>query len=134
MNWQYKTLMSASLLAAAVWALPVSAHHATTMFDRAKETSITGTVKTYSWANPHVRVELVEEKGGVPGEVWNIEGPTPNALIPVGWKRTTLKPGDKVTLKFAPMRDGTHAGLLTGAVLSDGTVLTDGSRRGGAGQ
>lgn len=129
MKLHYRTLMSVSVLAAAMSALPVSAHHATTMFERGKDTTVTGTVKTFSWTNPHVRVEIVEDKGGVPGETWNIEGPTPNALIPVGWKRTTLKPGDKVTLKFAPMRDGSHAGLLTGAVLADGTVLTDGTRR-----
>jgi hypothetical protein len=118
-----------SFAAAVLAAAPVLAHHATTMFDRSKEASVTGTVRTFSWANPHVRVEIVEDAGGAPGELWNIEGPTPNALIPIGWKRTSLRPGDKVTIKYNPMRDGSHAGLLTGAVLADGTVLSESAKR-----
>ena len=132
MNRPCISALTVALLLTSMWASPVPAHHSTAMFERSEVTSITGTIRFFSWANPHVRVEIVEEKDGVAGAMWNIEGPTPNALIPVGWKRTTLKPGDKVTLKINPMKSGSNAGLLVGAILSDGTVLTDGSRRAAA--
>jgi hypothetical protein len=41
-----------------------------------------------------------------------------------GWSRTSLKPGDHVTVEFNPLRDGSHGGGLTKITLKDtGQVL-----------
>jgi hypothetical protein len=34
-----------------------------------------------------------------------------------------LKPGDKIKVKFHPMRDGTPNGLLLSATTADGTLI-----------
>jgi hypothetical protein len=41
----------------------------------------------------------------------------------LGWTRDSLKRGDKVTVAFAPMSDGTHAGTVRTVTFQDGRVL-----------
>jgi hypothetical protein len=43
-----------------------------------------------------------------------------------GWKSTTLKPGDKVTLVMHPLRSGKPSGSLVRVTLPDGRVLGNG--------
>ena len=48
---------------------------------------------------------------------------SPNNLTQSGWKRTTLKGGDKVTLYVHPLRGGAKGGSFVGVVLPDGKTL-----------
>jgi hypothetical protein len=50
---------------------------------------------------------------------------SPAFLIRAGWKATTLKPGDKVTVKVFPLRDGEPGGLFQSVTLAGGQVLTE---------
>jgi hypothetical protein len=116
-----KTILRLSLVAllAAVW--PAIAHHSTTMFDHAKLVTIKGTVKEVHWTNPHVAIfiygTLVE--GGEP-TLWLMEMTSPGNLIRAGgWTRTAVRPGDKVTVDFAPLRDGRKGGALRKITLVD---------------
>jgi len=43
---------------------------------------------------------------------WSIEGGSPNGLSRNGWKRTSLKPGDKAIVVIHPLKDGTNGGSL----------------------
>jgi hypothetical protein len=62
------------------------------------------------------------------------------ALVNAGWKRTSLKVGDKVTIYVNPLRnavtlkDGSQGGLYVGAILQGGEKLgrTDGKGAGSA--
>jgi hypothetical protein len=56
-------------------------------------------------------------------EIWAVEMNAPQNLIPQGWKRTTLKEGDKVSVTLRPMRNGTPGGSYMSIVLADGTKL-----------
>jgi len=78
------------------------AHHSFAMFDQNRQVSITGTVKTFQWTNPHAFIELEAPDG----KLWSVELNSPNNLVRQGWKRTALKPGDKVTVVLNPLRDG----------------------------
>ena len=82
-----------------------------------------GTVMQWKWSNPHVWIVLSvdDDKGGK--AEWAIEGRTPGQLVRAGWSRSTLKPGDVITVDFSPAKDGTLTGLLTRVRLADGTVL-----------
>ena len=60
-------------------------------------------------------------------EEWTIEALSPNVLIRSGWKRTSLVPGQKVTLLIYPMRDGSHGGNLISVTLPDGVTLGGGA-------
>jgi hypothetical protein len=98
-------------------------HHAATMFDTTKVIEITARVKELQWTNPHIWIQIeVQNAAGVRQE-WSIEGGGPNSLSRQGWRPTTFKPGETVTLRINPMRDGTNAGLFVGVKFSDGKTL-----------
>ena len=98
-------------------------HHAATMFDTTKVIEITAKVKELQWTNPHIWIQIeVQSADGVRQE-WSIEGGGPNSLSRQGWRPTTFKPGETVTLRINPMRDGTNAGLFVGVKFSDGKTL-----------
>ena len=97
-----------------VAAYPVAAHHSTTMFDHAKVVSIAGTVKEVHWTNPHVAIFVYGSlaAGGEP-TLWLMEMTSPGNLVRAGgWSRSAVKPGDKVTVDFSPLRDGKKGGAL----------------------
>ena len=101
-----------------------TAHHSFAPFDLTMEKTITGTVSKFEWTNPHswIWVDVPNEKGGV--DSWAVEGMSPNYLARRGWTKTTLKPGDKVTISVRPLRSGEHGGMFVRATLADGRVLT----------
>ncbi|HUK33858.1 MAG TPA: DUF6152 family protein [Vicinamibacterales bacterium] len=118
-----------TVIVAAVWALLVAgsalAHHSPVMFDRAKKQTITGTVKEFSWVNPHasIQLEVQNAQGGV--DVWGVEMNSPNNLVKQGWKSNILKGGDKVSIVINPLRTGEHGGAFVSIKLPDGKVLGD---------
>ena len=59
---------------------------------------------------------------------------SPNNLARMGWKSTSLKPGDKVTISIHPLRSGEHGGSFMYVSLPDGRTLGEipGSTNGGA--
>jgi hypothetical protein len=114
-----------ALIAAGVVAIagPAFAHHSFAMFDSAKEVTLVGTIKEFQWTNPHTWIQInVPDASGKLVE-WSIEGGSPNGLARRGWKSTSLKPGEKVTLTTHPMKDGSAGGSLMKVVKADGTVV-----------
>ncbi len=106
--------------------LPVLAlaHHSGAMFDSTKAITLDGTVTQFNWVNPHSSIKV--DVAGADGkhEIWAIEMNTPQNLVGEGWKRTTIKPGDKVAIVVRPLRDGKPGGLYVSIKLADGTVLS----------
>ncbi len=118
------TAVGAALLAALIAAVtPAFAHHSGAMFDAAKKVDVSGTIIDFNWSNPHANFKVNVEKPGGGSEVWAVEMNSPNNLVRDGWKRTTLKAGDKVTVTVRPLRDGTPGGQYVSIVLADGKVL-----------
>jgi len=99
------------------------AHHSGAMFDTAKKVDVSGTIIDFNWSNPHANFKVNVDKPGGVSEVWAVEMNSPNNLVRDGWKRTTLKTGDKVTVTVRPLRDGTPGGQYVSIVLADGKVL-----------
>jgi hypothetical protein len=117
----------AALIAMAAAAPAAMAHHSFAMFDFSKSEKLKGTIKEFQWTNPHVIVWVVADpKAGQTAEdVWSLELTSPGNLTRGGWTRHSLKPGDRVEVDFAPLRDGQHGGAFSRAVLSDtGEVLS----------
>jgi hypothetical protein len=120
-----RRLIGAALAALAV-ALPAAAHHSAAGIDRTKTVTLVGTVKEFGWRNPHsyMEIDVPSEAGG--GTVtWKVEMTSPAFLIRAGWKSTTLKPGDRVTVKVFPLRDGDPGGLFQSVTLASGEILTE---------
>src|SRR5437899_12682377 len=79
--------------------LPVLAHHAVSAeFDRNKPISFTGTVKQVDWMNPHIYTRIEAKDASGKTVVYEVEGGAPNALFRNGWRPTTLKPGEVVSV------------------------------------
>ena len=115
-------------LAMLVVATPAWVHHSGAMFDRTKEARITGTVTEFQWTNPHAWIHLdVPNASGVK-DTWQVELNSPNNLKRQGWKSTSIKPGDQVTLVLNPLKDGSKGGLFVSITLPDGSVLGDPTR------
>src|SRR5437588_7500610 len=112
-----------SMVAAGV---PATAHHSFSAFDMANTKNITGTVKQVDWTNPHIWiwVDVANAKGGA--DTFGFEGMSPNYLGRRGWTKSTLKTGDKITVSFRPMRDGSNGGMFVNGKMATGKVLTMG--------
>ena len=110
-------------LLAGTAALPAMAHHSFSMFDAQKEVVLKGTVKEFQWSNPHTWIQLnVADSTGKVVE-WSIEGGSPNLLARQGWKRNSIKAGDRLEVTVNPLRDGQPGGSFIRAVLPDGRTL-----------
>ena len=102
--------------------VPAAAHHSYTMFDMQKTVALDASVVRFKWQNPHSFIEAdVAVNGGT--ERWAIEMTAPNNLVQEGWKRTSLKPGDRVRIWVHPLRSGARGGSYVGVKLTDGTTL-----------
>lgn len=102
---------------------PAQAHHSWAAFDLTTCKVVEGTVRTFEWNFPHtwLWVYVPNKKGGE--DVWGFEGEPPSNLGEHGWTRASLKKGDKVKVKFSPLKDGRNGGGFSRIVLADGKVL-----------
>jgi hypothetical protein len=112
-------------------AVPAWPHHSFAMFDQSKTVMLKGTVVEFQWTNPHAFLQ-VEVKDGESKTTWHVELNSPNNLRREGWRATTVKAGDVVSVTVNPLRDGSSGGLFVAVTLPDGTVLGDATRRGAA--
>jgi hypothetical protein len=133
-----RTLCTKGLLLAGLLSVPVLAHHSTAAFDNEKVVRIEGTITQFRWINPHASIKLDGDASeGVDG-LWTVEMTAPNILLRQGWKRTSVKEGDKVVMFVNPLKnsvtlnDGSQGGLYVGVILADGSTLgqTDGQGEG----
>lgn len=87
------------------------AHHSfDAEYDSNKPVTVTGFVTKLDWINPHayVYIDSKDESGAV--KSYKIEMGPPYALVRGGWKRDTVKIGDKVTVEGAALaKDGSNA-------------------------
>ena len=121
----FKYSLAVLLIAGAALLAParIVAHHSAAMFDDTKVVELTGTVKELQWANPHIWLQVIVDEKGKKTE-WSLEGGSPNSLSRQGWRATTFKPGDVVSVRFNPMKDGSPGGNFVGAKFaSDGRTI-----------
>jgi hypothetical protein len=106
-----------------------SAHHSFAMFDRSKKITTTATVTQFQWTNPHswIEIDVPNSSGGT--DHWSIECNSPNNLSRQGWKSSSLKPGDKITIMFWPLRSGDKGGLFISLTTASGQVLDEAAFR-----
>jgi hypothetical protein len=103
---------------------PLLAHHGNAAYDYEKTVTIKGTVTEWTFANPHswLKLDATDDKGNV--QHWILEGY--GASVEGGdseWHKTTLKPGDAVTVDIMPTKNGAAVGRIRRVVLADGKVI-----------
>ena len=115
---------SLGLVAAAALAFPAFAHHSFAAYDVVNTRTLKGTLETLQWSNPHVTLKmLVQPDGGGAAQEWSLVTSGPAILKRFGWTRSSLKPGDRISVICNPMNDGSHGGRVHTVVLLD-TGLT----------
>ena len=115
-------IVSALALSAAA---PAFAHHSPAAFETTKTVTLVGTIKEFQYTNPHSWIQVLVPRQGGGGDVeWSIETAAPIVLLRAGIRPTSLKPGDKVTVRTHPLRDGKPGGNLIDVKKEDGTVLS----------
>jgi hypothetical protein len=131
-----KTRLHAGVFVCAVMiaATPLLAHHSFAMFDTAKRMTMSGTVTSFEWTNPHayIEIDVANEKGVV--KHWSVELGSTSILMQAGWKFSDIKAGDKITVVLNPLRSGEAGGLLVTVTVRDGRVLGNGPGRVGGQQ
>lgn len=94
------------------------------MFDQTREVTITGKVRQFQWTNPHSYIQLVVVEDGKPVE-WSLELGAPMYLYSKGWRPRTLKPGDDLTVRIYPLRNGQPGGAVVDVATPDGKSLAN---------
>jgi len=108
----------AMLLATGALALtagPTLAHHSFAMFDRDNQVDLEGVVREFRFVNPHTFIYLVVKHDDGSTVTWTLEGRTSR----------TLKPGDELRMRIAPLRSGAPGGAWAADQISfrDGRPL-----------
>ena len=118
----------AALVAASILPCIARAHHnSATIYRLSESVTISGVVTEVQFVNPHARIYLdVIDESGV-SRKWLAEGANIIALRLHGWTGDEMKPGDKITIKGAPSRDGSARIEWTEIVLPDGMSLGGGN-------
>jgi hypothetical protein len=90
-----------------------------------EEISLTGTVKEWTFQNPHswLRLDVTGRDGAV--TEWSIESAPPNYMARQGWSAQSLERGAEVTILISPLRNGNepNRGILLEIAPADGEAL-----------
>ena len=111
-----------------VFSLTAMAHHSfDAEYDASKTATLTGIVTKVDWINPHAYIFInMKDESGATKELRMELGP-PYALVRGGWKKDTVKIGDKITIEAAALAKdpkNSWAGAMPNTML----VLTSGEK------
>lgn len=116
-----------ALCAGLVALAPVAfAHHGTANYDTSKTITVKGTVTKFDFVNPHVQIfwDAKDEAGSA--QSWQGELTSPNRLSRVGWTKSSIKPGDTITISGYPTKSGSHEIWIQKVVAANGEELQTG--------
>jgi hypothetical protein len=99
------------------------AHHSPIVFDRTRQVTLDGTVTEFRWGNPHswIHIDVADADGKVAN--WSIEMDPASHLARQGWRSSTLKAGDKISVVVFPLRNDEKGGQYISVTLPDGKKL-----------
>ena len=104
---------------------PLFAHHGNAAFSDKPVTLKDAKVTSFAWSNPHSLIEFdaKDDKGKM--QHWVVETAAPQALVLIGWSKSSLQPGDVIAVTMYQAKTGAPAGRLQKIVLADGSELHD---------
>jgi hypothetical protein len=79
--------------------------------------------------NPHSWIRM--DVPGADGKLtrWSVETGSTNALFRRGWRKDSLRPGDRVTIDAFRAKDGSNTANANSVKLPDGRLVSAGSSR-----
>ncbi len=119
-----RSMAAAAATALVLWPLPALAHHSfSAQYDADKPIEVKGAVPKIEWTNPHARVYISVPLPNGQFETWNFEMASPNVLARNGWKRDSLKPGDRITVAGYLARVGERMAIAGSLVDATGKPM-----------
>ena len=102
------------------------AHHGTANYDTSKTVTVKGAVSDFQFINPHVLIAMdgKDESGKL--QKWQGELTSPNRLSRAGWTKSSVKPGDTLTISGYPAKSGSPEIWIQKVVLGSGEELSTG--------
>lgn len=102
------------------------AHHGTANYDTTKTITVKGVVTGFDFVNPHVEIfwDAKDDSGAT--QKWQGELTSPNRLTRLGWSKSSIKPGDTVTIGGYPTKSGSNEIWIQKVVLASGEELATG--------
>jgi hypothetical protein len=104
---------------------PLLAHHGNAAYADKWVEFKQVTITKFGWANPHALIYFDVKDSNGKAVNWVAETAAPQALRLIGWSKTSLNPGDVVTVFMYASKNGNPAGRLNRIVFADGTILHD---------
>ena len=113
-------IYSAAFASVLAVAAPVWAHHSfAAEYDNNQKVTLTGAVTKVDWSNPHVYF-YIDVKDADSGKVtnWALEMGAPAVLQRSGWRRSSMKIGDLVTVEAVRAKDNNSHGSARSVTLT----------------
>jgi hypothetical protein len=127
MRMKHTVSLRIALVAAGLalsWSAAAVAHHSGAAYDMEHQRTMSGTVKSVNWTNPHITFVVESDAtDSEPARLWVFEVSSPGVLTRSGWTKHSLQPGDHALFRFAPLRDGNPGGFLLRVTLPNGQDL-----------
>ena len=104
----------------------LQAHHSLAgVYDMRKEGEMAGAFVSIKLTNPHGSLTLAVKNADGSTTEWVMTTGSATTLAQRGITKTQtgLKPGDPITVKYLPARNGAPLGFLKSVTLADGRVL-----------
>ncbi|MBT6043071.1 MAG: hypothetical protein HOH14_06230 [Gammaproteobacteria bacterium] len=92
--------------------ISVQGHHSFAIYDAENPRTLSGVLREHRWTNPHAAVVLTVTNDDGSETDWVLDQGPVNMLSRQGWTRTTLEPGDLLSVEFHPLHSGQPGGLL----------------------
>jgi hypothetical protein len=125
---QWKSVALLAPLGALITCLPVFAHHSfLAEFAQDQPMTVTGTVTRIEWMNPHSFVYVEAKNDAGKTVTWSFETASPSALAMRGWKRDSVRVGDKVIVHGYRARNGSNLAAARLVLLPDGRRFFSGT-------
>jgi hypothetical protein len=111
------------ILLAVLMSAPLLAHHGSAAFENGKTMTLKGTVKSWTYMNPHCL--LTFDVKGDDGKVvqWIVETQAPGIMYPAGYRKDSFKAGDEVTVVANVVKNGLPIGRIVSVVTASGWTL-----------
>lgn len=102
------------------------AHHGNANYDTTKSITVTGVVTGFDFVNPHVLIMWDAKDDSGTAQKWQGELTSPNRLTRDGWTKSSIKPGDSITITGYPTKSGAHEIWIQKVVMGSGEELPTG--------
>jgi len=101
-----------------------SHHSYAAEFDRNSPATIEGVVTEVWFKNPHVRYYISVVDGDGNEVIWDTRGLSPVKLVRQGWTKSTIRPGDRITMHGHVGHTNKSIMSILEITLTDGRVLS----------